>query len=281
MSSLNNTDIITTSTQGLLTGVYFASFLLCIRWLAFSDDGGGVRKGINWPLLTATIVLFGFAVTDLGLSLQETLLASEGLSNQLYPIMSKFIELFLPTITEGFLIFRCWGIYNRSWRITVFPLLLLVFNISSSPVITFYISRTSTVRILNVLYGLQGAYSASTSILNIYVTTVIICKIRKSLSRPISSFTISIIAESGLLFTLTSVGVLSVVFLNVPGAYPIANAINFPVSGVAYNLVLIREAQNRVKQEEDRVSSLAFGNSTVQRTVPTVQRHHSESAFSS
>jgi hypothetical protein len=88
MSSLNNTDIITTSTQGLLTGIYFASFLLCIRWLAFSDDGGGVRKGINWPLLTATIVLFGFAVTDLGLSLQETLLASEGLSDELYPVMS-------------------------------------------------------------------------------------------------------------------------------------------------------------------------------------------------
>jgi len=47
-----------------------------------------VRKGINWPLLTATIVLFGFAVTDLGLSLQETLLASEGLSDQVYTVMS-------------------------------------------------------------------------------------------------------------------------------------------------------------------------------------------------
>lgn len=88
MASLSNTDIIVTSTQGLLTGVYFASFLMCIRWLAFSDDGGEVRKGINWPLLTATIVLFGFTVTDLGFSLQQTLLASEGLSNEVYTVMS-------------------------------------------------------------------------------------------------------------------------------------------------------------------------------------------------
>ena len=88
MSSLNDTDIIATSTQGLFTGVYFASFLLCIRWLAFSDDGGGVRKGIHWPLLTTTIVLFGFAVTDLALVLQQTLLASEGLSDEVYTLMS-------------------------------------------------------------------------------------------------------------------------------------------------------------------------------------------------
>ncbi len=142
-----------------------------------------------------------------------------------------------------FQIFRCWAMYNKSWRITVFPLLLLLFNVSSSPVITYYFSRTSTAHIFNVLYGLQGAYSASTSVLNIYVTctwrnycvfhklilciieAAIICKIWESLSRPLSRLTIRVIAESGLLYTLTSIAVLCVVFINVPGAFPIANAI--------------------------------------------------------
>ena len=42
---------------------------------------------------------------------------------------------------------------------------------------------------------------------------------------------------------------------------------------------MIRDAQDGAKPEvEDRMSSLAFGNST--RTAPTVPRHHSESAFS-
>ena len=47
-----------------------------------------MRKGINWPLLTTTIVLFGFGVTDLGFSLQEMLLASEGLSDPVHTVMS-------------------------------------------------------------------------------------------------------------------------------------------------------------------------------------------------
>ena len=66
--------------QALLTGLYLASFLLCLRWLIFSDDGGALRKPICWPFLTITIVLFTLSATDLGMSLQATLIAFQGLS---------------------------------------------------------------------------------------------------------------------------------------------------------------------------------------------------------
>ena len=65
------------TTQALVTGIYFATFLVCLRWLVFSDDGGTVRKRIHWPLLTIAIVLFAFSVTDFGISLQTTLLVLE------------------------------------------------------------------------------------------------------------------------------------------------------------------------------------------------------------
>ncbi|SRR6266576_1137854 len=69
--------LIATTTQALVTGAYFASFLLCLRWLVFSDDGGTTRKRIHWPFLIITIILFAFTVTDLGISLHTTLLVSE------------------------------------------------------------------------------------------------------------------------------------------------------------------------------------------------------------
>jgi hypothetical protein len=69
--------MIATTTQAFVTGAYFASFLMCLRWLIFSDDGGTLRKWIHWPPLTIAILLFAFSVTDLGVSLKTTLLIFE------------------------------------------------------------------------------------------------------------------------------------------------------------------------------------------------------------
>ena len=60
--------------HALLTGVYFVSFTLCLRWLIFSDDGSTLRKAIHRPFLIITVILFAFSVTDFGLSLEYNLL---------------------------------------------------------------------------------------------------------------------------------------------------------------------------------------------------------------
>ena len=64
--------------QAVITGAYFALFLICLRWLVFSDDGGMLRKGVNWPYLTIAIILFAFSLTAFVVSLQATLFISEG-----------------------------------------------------------------------------------------------------------------------------------------------------------------------------------------------------------
>ena len=79
--------IIATTTQALATGIYFATFLLCVRWLAFSDEGGSLRKDLKPPTLIMfiiTILLFALSVIDLALSLRYTLLASQGIHSLLY-----------------------------------------------------------------------------------------------------------------------------------------------------------------------------------------------------
>lgn len=80
--SFAEVDIIAVMIQAILTGAYFASFLMCLRWLVFSDDGETLRKGINWPMLSIAIILFTFSVVDLDISAQTMLLISEDRSGK-------------------------------------------------------------------------------------------------------------------------------------------------------------------------------------------------------
>ena len=73
MLSTIQTFITALTLEAFLAGVYFASFLLCLRWLIFSDDGGTLRKPIHRPFLIITLILFAFSVTALSAGLKKTL----------------------------------------------------------------------------------------------------------------------------------------------------------------------------------------------------------------
>ena len=189
--------------MAFLMGVYFASFLLCLRWLIFSDDGGTLRKPIHRPSLIITIILFVFSVTNVGLCLPRTLLFSQGtsiFSPLLYPnetinvrnpiielvmgwTLQMFLEISGSIITDGVLvcewtrlitgcswqdqIFRCWTVYNRSWRIVVLPFLFLLYSIASLLMLVYWnITNPSGDR-----WGkIMASYYVTTITINIYAT---------------------------------------------------------------------------------------------------------------
>jgi hypothetical protein len=64
--------------QAVLSGVYFATFFLCLRWQIYSDDGLAIRKNIKWCMVAVTIVIFAFSIADLGISLRITLFLLNG-----------------------------------------------------------------------------------------------------------------------------------------------------------------------------------------------------------
>lgn len=76
--------VIATAMQALVTGVFLATFFVCLRWLVFSDDGKTLRKPIHRPFLTVAVALFVFSVTDLSLTLQTTLLIFKGYGGMLH-----------------------------------------------------------------------------------------------------------------------------------------------------------------------------------------------------
>ncbi|KAF8343635.1 hypothetical protein F5887DRAFT_1075734 [Amanita rubescens] len=271
--------IIGITLQALLTGVYFASFLLCLRWLIFSDDGGTLRKPIHRPFLTITLILFAFSVTTLGLCLRRALYVTQSATAYI-KIINMFIEMLTSIITDGVLIFRCWTVYNRSWRIAILLLLLWMYNISSLITLTYW-------SIITAITGneptspydcnaMPGSYYAATIIINIFATSAIITfRIWKnSLSRRFARFVIRVIAESGLLYTLTSIANFCTVIINSYNGVFITSAINNRTAGIAFNLILIRVAQNRANSELEPPTFI--GDSTIERAIPAAPRHHSE-----
>jgi hypothetical protein len=112
---------------------------------------------------------------------------------------------------------------------------------------------------------------------------IILQILRNSFSRRFH-FAIRVIAESGLLYTLTSISTLSAVLLCPDNWFAITSAIvcrkelnaagglshpctqSFPTSGIAFNLILIRVAQNRASSEPELPTLI--GDSTIERAIP-------------
>ena len=71
-------------------------------------------------------------------------------------------------------IFRCWTVYNRSWRIVILPLLLLLYNISCLILLTYWSATTSGAvesrSFIDQFLGILESNYASTIAINIYAT---------------------------------------------------------------------------------------------------------------
>jgi len=152
------------------------------------------------------------------------------------------------------MIFRCWKVYSGSWRIVALPVFLFLVNISM-----FLMTAYCLVTAINTMTAFcrfafripQRGYYLGTIILNIYATFAIIWRMPKA-SRLSSRarFAIGVIAESGLLYTLTSIITFCSLFSpNKTIWFSTVNEVNFHVAGLAYNFILIRVAQLEANRE--------------------------------
>ena len=78
MLSSTEAAIIATSLQAILTGVHFTTFLLCLRWQIYSDDGWSIRKNIQWPMLIVTLLTMAFDLIDIGGMVKTVLVGLTG-----------------------------------------------------------------------------------------------------------------------------------------------------------------------------------------------------------
>lgn len=69
----NEAAVIAMFVQAVLYGIYISTLAFCLRWLLYADEGWRRRKKTNWSILTITILVAVFSTTNLGISLQLTI----------------------------------------------------------------------------------------------------------------------------------------------------------------------------------------------------------------
>ncbi|KAF8345624.1 hypothetical protein F5887DRAFT_1074347 [Amanita rubescens] len=287
MLSEIETDIIAITLEASLAGVHFVSFLLCLRWLIISDDGGTLRKPIQRPFLIVTLIHFAFTVTALCVGLQKVFSYShhDGTTPTAisFAIINSIIETLTLITTDCVLIFRCWTVYNRSWRIILLPLLLFLYNISNLFVMAYCqwdamiykLAGNEPITLRNQINSLEESFYAANIVINIYATSAIVFRIwRNTLSRRFARCAIRFIAESCLLYALTSIAAFSTMFLSSPNGHVIATTINDRTAGIAFNLILIRVAQNRANPEPQL--PVFIGDTTIERAIRAAPSNNSE-----
>jgi len=252
----------------VLFGLYLATLGHCLRWLLYEDQGWQLRKRVNWLMLSVTVMVFLLSSTDLGVTLRMTIadVVGDKLSfGVLTPVVNS-VQFITILITDAVLIYRCWVVYEKSWRSTL-PPLLLWFSCLAFLVLYLYWA------ILEVLKGnydpnvtprvnhvIQAFYSCNIAN-NVYSTFAIVWRIARiakgSGTNPGYLFFICrTLTESGLLFALTSL----MVFVTVvdssskPSAPSVSEAINFSVAGITFNLILIRAGKHRANPRKPMAS---------------------------
>ncbi|PFH49893.1 hypothetical protein AMATHDRAFT_62301 [Amanita thiersii Skay4041] len=269
MSNLTNAAFITTCIQSFLYGIYFTTCLHCVRWLAFSDEGWSPRRDIRWAMLWVTLSIFVLTTTDLALTLMLTVTAVKSGTIIAYAnVVILTIERLTSVITDYVLMYRCWIIYSRSRRVMIVPVLLWLATVACLIAGTSWATmeiRTNNLQFTHI-NNISMAFFACTIVLNIYTTSAIILRIWLVARNSIGSgrqfhFAIRVVVESGLLYTTTSIMLLCALAVGRTSGYSMTtfprvllSAINFSMTGIAFNLLLMRTSHYRVHREVDVIS---------------------------
>jgi hypothetical protein len=270
--------------QAILTGLYITTFFHCLRWLVFTDEGWRLRKNIDWPILSVTVLVFILTYTSLVIMVKWEFLFIRGdiaslnitMTDKLLAGINEFITLL---ILDAVLVHRCWTINSRSWRITLFPVMSWLASTVSFIVAIFNarivfgapqwesiapFKRRGTVA--------EGIFYTCNITTTVYTTCAIIYRIRSFVKDSIGCkkhlhHGARIIAESGILYTSATIIYVIGLFLGNESSRSFAfqhvfGAINYATAGITFHLIVIRINQNRVNSCADSLNGSGENMST-------------------
>ncbi|KAF8625735.1 hypothetical protein AX15_005218 [Amanita polypyramis BW_CC] len=258
--------------QALLYGTYITTVIHCLRWLIYTDG--------RVSMLTVSITVFLLQTTVLATSFKSTLFAQSS-NFKGYDVLNAIntaLEYMIYQIVDAVLIYRCWIVYSRVYKVVCLLAFLWVSSVALSGYTIYLYANTIVLHLVNEeaikrVEALVGR--TSTSVLacniaiNIYATTAIVYRILQVTKNSVNRSkrlhrTWRIVAESGALYTTSSVinlAAITVLSQN-PLSKPyrlfqvIVDAINMSMAGIAFNLILIRVGQQRQQETVDQDKSL-------------------------
>ncbi|KIJ41913.1 hypothetical protein M422DRAFT_780142 [Sphaerobolus stellatus SS14] len=283
--------------DALFLGIYLTTFVRCLRWLVWADEGWKLRKKINWTMLIITLLISGCIFTNMVVFLQSRM---ESLRpDHLAAPPSKVGTINAPTwvdivictnanmttlFADAVLILRLWQIYGKSLRVAILPILLWLGAFACTILQAFW--QTVQERGIQTAWhpintsvgpgAILTPFWGATMLLNMYATPMIALRIwqvtKKSegdTSIQSLRFVMRVLIESGFMYVVVTTSHFVVWWT--PNSYAIAiiSAMNTPMTGIGFNLILIRTAEKKAENElaAKRLPVL----STLRFNVPTLK----------
>ncbi|KAF8993892.1 hypothetical protein BDQ17DRAFT_1331410 [Cyathus striatus] len=273
-----NQDVASVFVAALFHGLHFSTLLHCLRWLIYADEGWKLRKKINWVFVTISLVLFTLSTTNISLSLHNAMVyvmnvpqkppkITVGVAPQ--PTWEAIVICTNANICiligDAVLIHRCWLIYSRSKRVIIFPFIFWLGGFVLTGLQAYWQiiqsqGREDVWRPVNMFVGpgtILTPFWASTIILNGYSTSLIAYRIWKvskesgeaGINTVALRFVLRVLVESGFLYLAITIAHFTVWWTSDTFAIQIIATINLPITGMVFNLILMRIAQHRAKEE--------------------------------
>ncbi|KIL56449.1 hypothetical protein M378DRAFT_522829 [Amanita muscaria Koide BX008] len=273
--------------EALFYGIYIATIIQCFRWLIFTDDGWKPRGKVNsLSSAFATIFFFLTYTTNLIASLQVMIqdLGRDEMRDMYGTVMVMDISEVLAIVSiDCVLIYRCWIVYEKSWRVICVPVIFWLASLACSALFSYYGEQmlyAGQVRRKALGGAITGLYVCNIAT-TIYTTAAIIYRIRYTTTTSGGNskrlnYIMRILAESGILYTSMTVFCLVGSVLTTASnytwveklVYDISDAMNFSMAGISFNLILIRVYQSRVELQDSMADSRNLGG---ERTLSRMQ----------
>ncbi|EGN92931.1 hypothetical protein SERLA73DRAFT_190302, partial [Serpula lacrymans var. lacrymans S7.3] len=148
----------------ILYGIYLVTLVQCLRALLWSDSNHAFksRNTVNWPMLVVTLLLCTFATLDVAFGLRHNLVAfvyytGQGGATAEFENISYWVNVmkavcygFQTLIGDAMLIYRCYLVYGRNWKIIIPSFMIWLASFSCGVVVIITFSTLDTSALLNV-----------------------------------------------------------------------------------------------------------------------------------
>jgi hypothetical protein len=261
--------------QAALYGVYLVTLAHCLRWLFYEDQGWMCRRLENVRRRTLIVVLLFFMLStaSLAIAFWMTLAVFAPEDNGYHSFIRLFNRLDIVRdelenapilMTDAVLIYRCWLVYGRRWRVIILPLLLWSASLISTAFVAYdynlYKDSKTAVeyRVVTQSHPVWTVFYLCSITTNVYATAAIIyrtlsiAKGNKNSSGDLYT-TCRIFAKFGTLYTLASMLCLLGRLLDSSSNMDLfeseGQSINYFMPGITFNLILVCVSKARARRK--------------------------------
>lgn len=240
-------------------GINLVTFFVCIVELLVVDGSLKPRHEVNYPMTAATVLMLVVATCDVIVELCQNVAVfvnkdfeadlHVGGASQRWGVALFCCFVAQMTLGNVILIYRCFIVWNRAWKIIVAPVLLTLIAVGCGVSVVVIALTTYLSNNLGRLTPLITTMLVVTLISNVITSSLIILRIwnvhkesarykMNGLYSPLPR-AMRVTIEAGILYTVSLI-VLMGIYLDGGGAQHTVSRLIIQIVGVAFNLAISR-----------------------------------------